>query len=207
MEAVKTLILSNREINNGYRCLLVIMLMFFFASCEENKNKVGAEYKGPVTIVEGVEVNYSEQGIQKVQVITPRSLKYLNNNEVFPDTININFFDPSGQITTRLRADSGRFDHNANIFIVKGDVRVVKSETQEILTTTELSWNSGTRKVFTDKPLTVRNNRTSEITHAIGMDAEQDFTRIKFRKATGIYKFKNADFSSTSTPDTPPGIY
>ena len=176
--------------NNRFFCLLVFCCSaLFLTSCEDNKNKVGAEYKGPVTIVNAVEVNYSEQGLQKVQMITRQSLKYLNNNEIFPDTININFFDPSGQITTRLRADSGRFDHAANVFVVKGHVKVVKSESQEILTTTELSWNSGTKKVFTDKPLTVRNNRTSEITHAIGMDAEQDFTRIKFRKATGIYKF------------------
>ncbi|WP_221390833.1 LPS export ABC transporter periplasmic protein LptC [Dyadobacter sp. NIV53] len=174
--------------NDIYFCIILFCTLFLNA-CEKNKNKVGALYDGPVEIVNKVEIKYSEQGHQKVQMLTRQSLRYSNENKIFPDTININFFDPSGSVMTRLRADSGRFDKASNVYIVKGHVRVVKSESNEILTTTELSWNPGTKKVYTDKPLTVKNNRTSEITNAIGMDAEQDFTRIKFRKATGIYKF------------------
>ncbi|MCE7040967.1 LPS export ABC transporter periplasmic protein LptC [Dyadobacter sp. CY312] len=169
--------------------LLTFGITLTIVSCEKEEKKLGAAYEGPVEEVSNVQIRYSEQGLQKVQMITPRSLTYSNQNKVFPDTVNINFFDPTGSIITRLRADSGHFDHASNVYIVKGHVRVIKSESQETLTTTELSWNPVTKKVFTDKALTVRNTRTSEITNAIGMDAEQDFTRIKFRKATGIYKF------------------
>jgi hypothetical protein len=52
-----------------------------------------------------------------------------------------------------------------------------------------LKWSPATRKVFTEKALVVRDFRTSEITNAVGMDADQDFSHIVFRKATGIYKF------------------
>jgi LPS export ABC transporter protein LptC len=172
--------------------LFAIVTILFLAGCEKDKNKVGAPYEGPIEEVSNVQIRYSEVGLQKVRMITPRSLTYSNQNKVFPDTVNIDFFDPSGSIITHLRADSGHYNHASNVYIVKGHVRVVKSETQETLTTTELSWNPVTKKVFTDKALTVRNTRTSEITNAIGMDAEQDFTRIKFRKATGIYKFSGA---------------
>jgi len=168
---------------------IVLASFLFLTGCEKNKNKIGALYEGPIEIVNKVEIKYSELGLQKVQMLTNESLTFSNNNKIFPDTININFFDPNGTVITHLRADSGRFDHAANVYIVKGHVKVLKLESNEILTTTELSWNPGTKKVFTDKPLTIRNNLTSEITNAIGMDAEQDFTRIKFRKATGIYKF------------------
>ena len=174
---------------NSFFLPVIIASVFFLSGCEKGKNKIGALYEGPIEIVNNVEIKYSEQGLRKVQMITRESLTYTNNNKIFPDTININFFDPAGSVMTRLRADSGRYDKASNVYIVKGHVRVVKSESNEILTTTELSWNPGTKKVYTDKPLTVRNNRTSEITNATGMDAEQDFTRIKFRKATGIYKF------------------
>ena len=186
--------LVGKEYSNyltGSIWLLVIASVFAvsLSSCEKNKNKVGKLYEGPVEVVNGVEILYSETGLQKVQMVTRKSLTYLNENKIFPDTININFFDPTGAIITHLRADSGRFDKPSNVYIVKGHVKVIKSESKEILTTTELSWNPGTRKVYTDKPLTVRNQSTGELTNAIGMDAEQDFSRIKFRKATGIYKF------------------
>jgi LPS export ABC transporter protein LptC len=158
-------------------------------SCEKDNKKLGAVYEGPTEIVNNVQIRYSEQGLPKVQMVTPLSMTYNNQNKIFPDTVNINFFDPTGAIITHLRADSGRFDQATNVYIVKGHVKVIKSQTKETLTTSELSWSPVTKKVFTDKALTVRNTITSEVTHAIGMDAEQDFTRIKFRKATGIYKF------------------
>ncbi|WP_439559661.1 LPS export ABC transporter periplasmic protein LptC [Dyadobacter sp.] len=168
---------------------IVIVLGVLLSSCEDKKKKVGALYTGPVEIISDVQVKYSEQGKIKVLMKTPRSQRFQNDNQIFPDTINISFYDTLSRVITRLRSDSGRYDKSADVYIVKGNVRVVKSETQEIMTTSELSWSPRTRKVFTDKPLAVRNNRTSEVTNAIGMDAEQDFTRIKFRKATGIYKF------------------
>ena len=167
----------------------MVVLAVILSSCEGKKNNLGALYNGPLEIVNNVEVKYSEQGRIKVLMRTPKSLTYQNETKIFPDTININFYDSLGTVVTKLRADSGRYDKSADVYIVKGKVKVVKSQTDETLTTSELSWSPRTRKVFTDKPLAVRNRRTAEVTNAIGMDAEQDFTRIKFRKATGIYKF------------------
>ncbi len=160
-----------------------------FLACESKKDKIGAVYNGPLEIVNDLTLKYSEQGNMKVLVRTPKSFTYQNESRVFPDSVNISFFDSLGTVVTTLRSDSGRYDRSADVYIVKGNVRVVKSETREILTTSELSWSPGTRKVFTDKALSVKNTQTSEITNAIGMDAEQDFSRIKFRKATGVYKF------------------
>lgn len=171
---------------------VIVLFAWLLTACEGKQNKVGALYTGPLEVVNDVEVKYSEQGKLKVVMKTPRRLAYQNEAQVFPDTININFYDTTGTIVTRLRSDSGHYDKAADVYIVKGNVRVVKSETEELLKTTELNWSPRTRKVFTEKPLSVINKRTSEITNAIGMDAEQDFTRIKFRKATGIYKFSGA---------------
>ena len=159
-------------------------------SCTDKENKEIILYKGPVQETKSVEVLYSEQGLLKVQMKTPLQLTYRNENKVFPDTVNINFYDPSGELVTRLRADSGHYDKIQDIFVVIGNVRVVKSLTNQILTTTELSWSPRTKKVFTEKSLTLRDIAKGEITKAVGMDAEQDFTNIKFRKATGIYRFE-----------------
>jgi LPS export ABC transporter protein LptC len=165
-------------------CILALCVLLF-AACESKKDKIGAVYNGPLEIVNDLVVKYSEQGNMKVYVKTPQSLTYQNETRVFPDSVNITFFDSLGTVVTTLRSDSGRYDRNADVYIVKGHVRVVKLETHQILTTTELSWSPGTRKVFTDKALSIRNTQTPEVTNAIGMDAEQDFSRIKLRKMTG----------------------
>lgn len=170
-------------------CILAVAGILSTA-CEPNKDKVGKPYTGPVEIVNGVDVKYSEQGILKVIMKTPKRLRYQNEDIVFPDTVNINFYDPTGSmVITRLRADSGRFDPRKNVYLVKGNVRVVKSETKEILTTTELNWSPDTRKVFTEKFVSVRNSVTKDVINGNGMDAEQDFSHIKFRKGTFKMKF------------------
>lgn len=169
---------------------IIMLCGILFAACEQNKNKVGKAYTGPIETVNGVEVKYSEQGALKVLLKTPLQLRFQNEDKVFPDTVNIHFYDPTGtNVITRLRADSGRFDQRKNVYIVKGNVRVVKSQTQEILTTTELNWSPETRKVFTEKFVTVKNMVTKDVINGNGMDAEQDFSHIKFRKGTFKMKF------------------
>jgi LPS export ABC transporter protein LptC len=168
---------------------LYIVTLLGLLSCEGDNKKLGKEHTGPVVTINNVVVKYSEQGKLKVFMKSPLSLTYINENKVFPDTINIDFYNPDGSIITHLRADSGRFDRNANEYTVMGNVKVNKLEENKVLTTTELKWSPATRKVFTEKALVVRDFRTSEITNAVGMDADQDFSHIVFRKATGIYKF------------------
>lgn len=164
---------------------VLALCALLFAACESKKDKIGAVYNGPFEIVNDLVVKYSEQGNMKVYVKTPKSLTYQNETRVFPDSVNISFYDSLGTVVTTLRSDSGRYDRNADVYIVKGHVRVVKLDEHQILNTTELSWSPGTRKVFTDKALTIRNTQSPEVTNAVGMDAEQDFSRIKLRKMTG----------------------
>jgi LPS export ABC transporter protein LptC len=178
----------------GDKCLspfcILLMATFLFTACESGKDKIGKAYTGPVEVVNGVDVKYSEQGILKVIMKTPVRLRFQNEDIVFPDTVNINFYDPAGiTVITRLRADSGRFDPRKNVYVVKGNVRVVKSQTQEILTTTELNWSPETKKVFTEKFVSVKNIVTKDVINGNGMDAEQDFSHIKFRKGTFKMKF------------------
>lgn len=180
-------------------CILAVG-MFLFIACEVKKDKIGAVYNGPLEVINDLVVKYSEQGKMKVYVKTPKSLTYQNETRVFPDSVNISFFDSLGTVVTTLRSDSGRYDRNADVYIVKGHVRVVKLETHQILTTTELSWSPGTRKVFTDKALSITNTQTMEVSNAIGMDAEQDFSRIKLRKATGVYKFTQPESQPAPQP-------
>jgi LPS export ABC transporter protein LptC len=171
-------------------CIIALALCALTA-CEPDQKKVGKPYLGPTEIINGIEVKHSEQGMLKVFLKTPRQLTYQNQDKVFPDSVNIDFYDPLGvNVITRLRADSGRQDPRKNVYVVKGNVRVVKSQTNELLTTTELTWSPDTRKVFTDKFVSVKNVVTKDVINGNGMDADQDFSHIKFRKGTFKMKFE-----------------
>ncbi len=124
----------------------------------------------------------------RVVVETPTQYRYQNDDKVFPDTVNINFYDATGsQVVTTLRSDSGRFDQRSSQYIVKGNVVVVNKVEQRRLQTPELYWNPTTQKVFTEKKVLIENLVTGSFTKGTGLDANQDFSYMSIRKPSGIF--------------------
>ena len=68
-----------------------------------------------------------------------------------------------------------------------GNVVVVNKQKQEKLLTPELNWNPITKKVFTEKRVTVISQMTGEKLYGTGLDANQDFTNYSIRKPSGIF--------------------
>lgn len=169
--------------------LLYILLVFFvLTSCEEEAAQKVEIYQGPVEEVHDVRLLYSEAGQMRVEVETPIQYRYQNDDKVFPDTVNINFFDPaSGQVVTTLRSDSGRYDNVKNLYIVKGHVLVVNKQERRRLKTPELYWNPTTRKVYTEENVLIENLMTGSYTKGKGLDANQDFSYMSIRQPYGIF--------------------
>ncbi|MPR32181.1 LPS export ABC transporter periplasmic protein LptC [Salmonirosea aquatica] len=166
----------------------LLILAFGLESCKEKENPEVELYKGPIEEVHDVQLFYSEAGKLRVEVKTPLQYRYANENKVFPDTVNINFFDPTGsQVVTTLRSDSGHFDNAQNLYIVKGHVIVVNKQEQRRLTTPELSWNPTTKKVFTEEDVSIKNLLTGSYTNGKGLDANQDFSYMSIRRPYGIF--------------------
>ncbi|TDB68293.1 LPS export ABC transporter periplasmic protein LptC [Arundinibacter roseus] len=169
----------------------VFLLVVFLWSCEDDKKADPELYKGPIEEVHDVRILYSEAGQLRVEVKTPVQLRYQNEDKTFPDTVNINFFDPlSQQIVTTLRSDSGRFDQLKNLYIVKGNVIVVNKIERRRLKTPELYWNPTTQKVFTEKDVLIENLLTGSYTKGKGLDASQDFSYMSIRKPYGTFDFE-----------------
>ena len=137
---VKTTLLSSL-------CLLVILGLL--TSCKETEDPEVEVYKGPVEEVHDVQLFYSEGGQLRVEVKTPLQYRYENENKVFPDTVNINFFDTQGtQVVTTLRSDSGHFDNAKNLYVVKGHVVVVNKQEQRQLNSPDPRVNRERAEIF-----------------------------------------------------------
>ena len=175
------------QLNVPTLCLCGFVALSLYG-CAEKPDPEVALYNGPLEEVFDVRLLYSEEGQQRVEVETPVQYRYQNEDKIFPDTVNIKFFDPSsGQVVTTLRSDSGRFDNARNLYIVKGNVVVINRAEQRRLTTPELYWNPTTRKVFTEEKVAIKNLATGSYTNGKGMDANQDFSAMTIRKPYGIF--------------------
>lgn len=166
---------------------LVVLVCGLWACNEEADPKVEL-YQGPIEEVHDVQLFYSEAGQLRVEVKTPLQYRFANENKVFPDTVNINFFDTQGtQVVTTLRSDSGHFDNAQNLYVVKGHVIVVNKQERRRLKTHELSWNPTTKKVFTEEDVLIENLLTGSYTKGKGLDANQDFSYMSIRRPYGIF--------------------
>lgn len=158
------------------------MFFFLFTSCEEEKKKGFVQYDGPIEVIHNIHFLFTESGNLKVEMITPEQRRYKNENKIYPDSVHINFFDDQGNMITTLRADSGRFDNTTKLYIVKGNVVVNRTVTNDVLKTTELVWNPTSKKVYNDKPNFIRNLSDGKILNGVGMEADQDFSTLAMKR-------------------------
>ncbi len=158
-------------------------------ACQEDRKprKVVAPYKGPIEEINNVNMLYSEAAQLKVKMTTPSQLRYVSEDRTYPKPVNIEFYGPAGDVITTLRSDSGRYSKAKDIYTLMGHVVVLKKLTREKLLTDELNWNPNTKKVYTERRVTVLNQLTGEKLYGMGMIAEQDFSRYSFKKVSGVF--------------------
>lgn len=169
----------------------VVLQLTGLIACEEKKQirKVDP-YSGPIEEINDVKLLYSEAAKLKVRLTTAKQFRYTNEDRRYPKPVYISFYNPTGEEVTTIRSDSGRYDKAKDLYIVMGNVVVVNKQKQEKLLTPELNWKPQTKKVFTDKRVTILSQQTGEKLYGIGLDANQDFSQYSIRKPTGIFNME-----------------
>lgn len=189
-----------RSIRVAARFLSCVCLILLVTRCAQEEKAEFQRYDGPQEEIFDVGVQYSERGKRIVQMTTPSQLRFLNGNKVFPDSINVVFYDSLGRTTTTIRSDSGRFDNAKNIYTVIGNVIVRNLDNQEYLYTTELNWNPVTKRVYNDKPNRMLQKLKGTVLNGVGLTATQDFSEMSMLKITGIVPFNESDMSMQGPP-------
>ena len=171
-----------------YSSFFILHSSFLLTACEEPKKVKKTEpFNGPIEEINDVKLLYSEAALLKVKLTTAKQYRYLNDDRKYPKPVNISFFSPLGEEITTINSDSGRYDKAKDLYTVMGHVVVVNKQKQERLLTPELNWNPVTKKVFTEKRVTIISQLTGEKLYGVGLDANQDFTQYSIRKPTGVF--------------------
>ncbi|MCP9766837.1 LPS export ABC transporter periplasmic protein LptC [Lacihabitans sp. LS3-19] len=171
----------------GIFCFLLIIASPALWSCEEEKDKKEfIEYMGPILSTDNLSITYSDSGRVKVKMSTAKQMKFKNENELYPKAVYVNFLDKNGVEYSMLRGDSGQYSKEKNLYIIQGNVFFNNRLLQQSLSTEELFWNPVTKKIFTDKKVTIKTPRES-ITASGGMEASEDFSKYSLRKPKGTF--------------------
>lgn len=153
----------------------------FLVSCGEEVDTSMLEvYLGPTSIAYDVELFHSDSAIIRTHLKAKKQMEFEDGNLEFPEGIEITFFDKEGNISTTMRADKGFYERGKNLYRGEGDVKVDNLEKEQKLSSEELFWDPGSKKIYTDKFVTIQEKET--LFNGTGMEADEGFNEYKLFK-------------------------
>jgi LPS export ABC transporter protein LptC len=161
--------------------LIIGFLPLILASCGEEVDTSMLEvYLGPTSIAYDVDLVHSDSAIIRTHLKAKKQMEYEDGNLEFPEGIEITFFDSEGNVSTTMRADKGFYERAKNLYRGEGDVRVDNLEKEQKLSSEELFWDPGSKKIYTDKFVTIQEKET--LFNGTGMEADEGFNEYKLFK-------------------------
>ncbi|MFY8132330.1 MAG: LPS export ABC transporter periplasmic protein LptC [Bacteroidia bacterium] len=137
-----------------------------------------------------VVINYSDSGIVRVEVIAPEMIRKWEQTDyktTLPKGVTAHFFDSEGNRSSTLTGNYATVDSKSGIMNVKGDVQVINSNGDTLLTE-NLILDQSKDRLATNGPVTVR--RSTQIIMADGLESNRDFTKYTFTKVRGTLSVK-----------------
>ncbi len=164
---------------------LTIVMGIWFSGCTTQETAKPVLYEGPLSEAEDVVMYYSEKEVVKVMLKAKQIFEFQNGDREFPEGIYIEFFDEFGKMTSTLKANSAYYFKEENKWRGRGAVEVINLEKQEQLNTEELFWKQDTKKIFTDKFVTIKLQ--NEVIYGTGLDAAQDLSSYQIKNPEGEF--------------------
>ena len=173
----------------SFRILLILISLSAFQRCRQKETVALVEYTGPLREAADVEMLYSEKDRIKVKMHAKKILEFKNEDKEFPDGLYLEFFDEFGVKTSTLKANSAYYFKEKNQWRARGNVEVVNLAKKQQLNTEELFWKPDTKKIFTEKFVTIKLE--NEVIYGTGLDAVQDLSTYTIKKPEGEFEIKD----------------
>ena len=161
------------------------------AGCRNDLSSIQKVFPPDAMFVEDVkdfEMLYSDSARVRVRVRGPvmwRHLDEKNPRQEFPEGMEVEFFGPGFQVTSRLSSRYAVRLEKEKQIIVRDSV-VWTGANNERLETEELIWDENAKKVYTNKFVVLR--RSDEIIWGHGFESDQEFSRSRVKAIEGRIK-------------------
>lgn len=159
-------------------------LLLWLSSCDEAGRQRVIEYNGPIREGDSIEMLYAEEDKLRVKMIAGKVRQFDNGDREFPEGLFIEFFD-SLRVTSVMEANNAYYYKSTNKWRAQGKVTVKSMVRDEQLNTEELFWFPATKKIYTEKFVTIRTG--TEVIYGTGLDADQDLTNYRIRRVEGEF--------------------
>ncbi|WP_339875558.1 LPS export ABC transporter periplasmic protein LptC [uncultured Algoriphagus sp.] len=159
---------------------IVVGMMVLVSSCRDDVDASALEvYDGPMNLALNIHLKRSDSAMVRSEIRAPKQLEFANGNLEFPEGIEIQIFEKDGQLSTTLRADTGYFLSQENIYKGEGDVQVHNLLKDQKLQSEELFWDTRKKIIYTEKFVRVQNGGT--FSYGSGFEADETFTNYSLK--------------------------
>lgn len=172
--------------------ITLLALVFIVLACQENVKPIKFD------AFSGEEIPSQESWDSKIMITDDGNLKaiiyadhirvYDDRKETFLESVKINFFDEEEVVASRLTSKRGKVDDRTqDMFAI--DSVVAKNDSGTILETDELKWDNKTRKITTDKFVTITTDE--ERIEGYGFISDQDLQNYTIYNITYSTRLDN----------------
>lgn len=165
------------------RALLFFGFLPLLTSCIKQETVQPVLFEGPQRVGENIDMFYTEKEMLKSKVKAAKILEFQSGDREFPEGIFIEFFDELGKLQSTLKANQAFYSKKDDQWRGVGNVEVVNMQKKEQLNSEELFWKPTTKRIFTEKFVTIRMG--NEVLWGTGLDAAQDLSDYTIKKPQG----------------------
>ena len=168
---------------------LAVVGLALLTACNTSDVKEPLVYDGPLTVVENLELFYTENNHVKVKMNAAVVNEFENGDREFPKGIYLEFYKEDGHLESTLRANEAFYFKKEDQWRGRGKVEVKNIEKNEQLNTEELFWKPDKEKIFTEKFVTIRQQ--SDVIYGQGLEAKQDMSDYVIKKPEGEFSVED----------------
>lgn len=179
--------------------MAILAMMLFLYSCENDIGevmKLAAVDNSPLEIQEDLVLERSDSGYTRLILKAPLAESYSHLEKpyrLFPENINVNFYDINGKESSRLRANYAKQMINTQIWEAKGNVVIVNKNGEQI-NTEQMFWDVKKGLIYSDAY--VKITTPDKIIQGNGFEANQDFTDYQIKNIIGTINLKEDEESN-----------
>ena len=173
--------------------IVIAFAMTMFFSCKTNLDeikKIGISQNVPVGVTEHINLFYTDSGMVKANLISPKMLDFSNRNfafNEFPDGVHLVLYDKEKDSTV-ITSNYAILYNSPSLIDLQGDVVIVR-ENNDTIFSDQLYYNTKSEWIFTNSPVSFRLD--GDMGYGKGFDADVEFNNFEIIEMTGTRTVKD----------------
>ncbi|MBS2213415.1 LPS export ABC transporter periplasmic protein LptC [Carboxylicivirga mesophila] len=168
---------------------VLLAVYFLLSACQSNKPEAIAAITNrediPSLIVEELETTITDSGKVKIRFITPEMLQYDRKKEPyrdFPKGLHCIMYQSNGEIDAQIKCRNAIYYDKEELWELNIDVEAINQK-GEVLSTEQLFWDMKTKKIYSEKFVTITQG--PNVYTGTGMEADQNMDNWRIKNLTG----------------------